>query len=207
MWGDGGTGSPPAAYQKAAEVLRDLNIDIKEIYKEKGIEGIRALPRIGVSTANQIEEYIVKKKIKSYEELQKKTALREIVTHFFETKGVSLEKLKANAKKRKIIYARYAAPAEQLLELADTPEKAKEAISTVAAWARSRGLDYTIETVSKRWLELDQLKPKKAQKKAFYKGDPMTWVESKKQWFVVTPDNEWLEYAGTKEEIEWKLVN
>ena len=46
-------------------------------------------------------------------------------------------------------------------------EAAKKAIDTVAAWASTRKLDYTIETVFKKWLELDRLKPKEAVKKPF----------------------------------------
>ena len=68
--------------------------------------------------------------------------------------------MKENAKKRTIIYSRHTKSAKQLLELAGSVEKSKTAIDKVAGWANSRKLDYTIETVFKKWLELDRLKPK-----------------------------------------------
>jgi len=37
----------------------------------------------------------------------------------------------------------------------------KKAITKVARWASSRNLDYAIETVFKKWLELDKLNQKK----------------------------------------------
>ena len=83
--------------------------------------------------------------------------------------------------------------------------KGKEAIDKVAGWASSRNLDYSIETVFKKWLELDRLKPKEIVKKPYYRGDPMVWSETKKKWFVVTPENEWLEFGDKEATIEWKI--
>ncbi|MEK7080549.1 MAG: hypothetical protein AAB925_01815, partial [Patescibacteria group bacterium] len=125
---------------------------------------------------------------------------------FFQSKGLGLQELKENAKKRKIIYSRFTKPAKQLLELAGSVEKAKSAIDKVASWANTRKLDYAIETVFKKWLELDRLKPKEIVKKPFYKGDPMVWSETKKKWFVISKYGDWLEYAGKKEEIEWRII-
>ena len=96
---------------------------------------------------------------------EKESVIQEIVNHFFHTKGLTLEEIKENARKRKIIYSRFTRPAKQLLELAGNKEKAKKAIDTVANWAKSRDLDYSIETVFKKWLELDRLKPKEIVKK------------------------------------------
>ena len=196
----------PAAYRKAAKALEELEQDIAVTYKESGLKSLEKIRGIGKSTSEKIEEYLIKKNIKSYEELKEKTALREIITHFFESKGVSLKELKTNARKQKIVYSRYAAPAKQLLELAGSVEKAKKAVSTVAGWANTRGLDYTIETVCKKWLELDRLKPKEVVKKAFYRDMPMIWSEAKKKWFVIRDDSEWLEFAGEEKDIEWKII-
>lgn len=89
--------------------------------------------------------------------------------------------------------------------MAGSIENAKEAIDKVAQWAKSRNLDYAIETVFKKWLELDRLKPKEIVKKPFYKGRPMWWSETKKMWYVINDDSEFLEFAGKDSEIEWKL--
>ena len=66
---------------------------------------------------------------------------------------MNLSQLKRDAKKRKIIYSRFTKPAKQLLELAGSVQAAKKAISKVAEWAKSRDLDYAIETVFKKVLE------------------------------------------------------
>lgn len=191
------------AYHRTAYILDKLDKDISEIYKEKGLKGIRETG-IGEKNAKKIEEYIKKQKIKSYEDLREETAVRQLVTHFFMSKGVGLQELKENAKKRKIIYSRFTKPAKQLLELAGSIETAKEAIDKVAAWANSRKLDYSIETVFKKWLELDRLKPKEIVKKPFYKGDPMIWSQAKRKWYVISKSGEWLLYADKESQMEWK---
>ncbi len=193
-------------YRNAARILDRLERDVGEIYKEKKLKGLLEIQGIGERSAKRIEEYIKKGRIKDFDKLQEETALRQIITHFFQSKGLGLQELKENAKKRKIIYSRYTKPAKQLLELAGSIEASKKAIDKVAAWASSRKLDYTIETVFKKWLELDMLKPKEIVKKPFYKGDHMIYVEAKKKWYVISKYGEWLLYAGKVSEIEWRNV-
>jgi len=132
--------------------------------------------------------------------------IQRIVNHYFYTKGLTLKEIKESAKKKKIIYSRHVRAAKQLLELAGSLKKAIGAIDKVAEWAKSRNLDYTIETVFKRWLELDRLKPKEIVKKPYYLGNPMVWSETKRKWYVISPEGEWLEFAGKEEEIEWKII-
>ena len=207
------------AYKKAADYLEKLDEDVSVIYARTSAEKgktwkVFLVPKIiGEKNAKKIEEYIVSATrhkgqgvIKEFEELKEETAIRQVITHFFQSKGLSLQELKENAKKRKIIYSRYTKPAKQLLELAGSIEKGKEAIDTVANWANSRKLDYTIETVFKKWLELDRLKPKEIVKKPFYKGNPMIWSATKKKWFVISKYGEWLEFADKENTIEWKIV-
>jgi hypothetical protein len=201
-----GVAFKPAAYRKAAKFIENLDKDLSVYYKEKGLKGIIDMPTIGKSMAKKIEEFLKTKKIKYYEKLEKETAIQQIVTHYFKTKGLSLGELKRNAKKKKIVYSRFTRPAKQLLELAGSLQKAKEAIDKVADWANSRGLDYAIETVFKKWLELDRLKPKEVVKKPYFQGNPMVWSETKKKWYVISPEGEWLEFAGKESEIEWKIM-
>lgn len=137
---------------------------------------------------------------------EEETAIQQIVNHYFFSKGLSLDQIKNDSKKRKIIYSRFTKPAKQLLELSGSVLKAKKAIDKVAKWANSRDLDYAIETVFKKWLELDKLKPKEIVKKPFFRENPMVWSETKKKWYVVTDQNEWLEFAGKENEIDWKIV-
>lgn len=137
---------------------------------------------------------------------EKESDIQAVVNYFFATKGFTLEQIKEDAKKRKIIYSRFTRPAKQLIDLSGSVAKAKEAIDKVAKWANSRNLDYSIETVFKKWLELDKLKPKEIVKKPYYQGDPMIWSETKKKWYVVTQEGEWLEYCGKESDIVWKQV-
>jgi hypothetical protein len=152
----------------------------------------------------------LKKKLKKVGQLRLPLKLandiQAIVNHYFYTKGLTLKEIKANAKKKKIIYSRHVKSAKQLLELAGSRKKAIEAMDKVVEWAKSRNLDYAIETVFKKWLELDRLKPKEVIKKPYYQGNPMVWSETKKKWYVISSEGEWLEFAGKEEEIEWKIV-
>lgn len=187
------------ANKNVARILLSLPYEIKkdELPKIKGI---------GESSMQKIEEFLKRKKVRALDDLKQETAIRQIVTHFFQSKGLGLQELKNNAKKRKIIYSRFTKPAKQLLELAGGIEPAKKAIDTVAAWATSRKLDYTIETVFKKWLELDTLKPKEAVKKPFYLGDPMIYSEPRKKWYVISKTGEWLMFAGKEKDIEWRII-
>ena len=147
-----------------------------------------------------------KKKVKSRKKKQEETKIQKIVNHYFYSKGLSLDKIKKDAKKKKIVYSRFTRPAKQLLELAGSTRKAKSAITKVAEWAKSRNLDYAIETVFKKWLELDRLKPKEIVKKPYYRKNPMVWSETKKKWYVIDRDGTWLEFADKESEIEWKII-
>lgn len=194
------------ANEKVARILAQLPQEISETYRAGGVKAIQAIRGIGKSSAQKIEEYIKKGRIAAFEKLQEETAIRQLVTHFFASKGLSLQELKESAKKRKIIYSRFTKPAKQLLELAGSVQAAKEAIDKVAAWANSRKLDYTIETVFKKWLELDRLKPKEIVRKPFYQGDPMVFSEARKKWYVISKNGEWLLFAGKEKEIEWREI-
>jgi len=148
----------------------------------------------------------VKKIKKTKKQIREETTIQKIVNHYFYTKGLTLEQIKDNAKKKKIIYSRFTRPAKQLLELAGSVKKAKAAIDKVAEWAKSRNLDYAIETVFKKWLELDRLKPKEVVKKPFYQDDPMVWSETKRKWYVIDKDGGWLEFAGKESDVEWRII-
>jgi len=192
------------AYRKAALIV--IEKDVSGIYKKKGIKGVIEIKGIGKSIAEKIEEFLIKGKIKKLEELKQETSIRQVVTHYFETKKVSLKELKKSARKKEIVYSRYTKPAKQLIELAGSVDKAKKAITLVADWANSRKLDYAIETVFKKWLELDRLKPKEIVKKPFYNNNPLVWSETKKKWYVIDETNTWLEFADTEDKIEWRTI-
>ncbi|MDD2647114.1 MAG: hypothetical protein PHV78_03575 [Patescibacteria group bacterium] len=151
---------------------------------------------------------MAEKKIKKSKKIKKdlkETDIQQVVNHYFYSKGLTLGEIKENAKKQKIIYSRFTRPAKQLLDLAGSVEQAKAAIDRVAEWAKSRKLDYAIETIFKKWLELDRLQPKEIVKKPFWQGNRMVWSDTKKRWYVVNDDGEWLEFDGQESEIEWRI--
>ena len=135
---------------------------------------------------------------------RRETDIQKVINYYFATKGLNTDEVKMKARQRVIVYSRHTKPAKQLLELAGSFSAAKKALNKVAKWAKSRRLDYTIETVLKKWLELDKLIPKKPVRRAFFRNQPMVWSEAKKKWFVVTGDGEWLNFAGQESDIEWR---
>jgi len=72
------------AYHKAALALENLEENIDDIYKKRGIKGLKEISGIGKSIAEKIEEYLKKGKIRYYEELKEETAIRQIVTYYFQ---------------------------------------------------------------------------------------------------------------------------
>ncbi len=144
-------------------------------------------------------------KKKTKKQIEKESDIQKVVNHFFYTKGFTLDEIKESAKKKKIIYSRFTRPAKELIELAGSVKKAEEAISIVADWAKSRHLDYSIETVFKKWLELGKLKPKEIVKNPYYMNQPMVWSQTKRKWYVIDDNGEWLEYADKEDKIEWRI--
>ncbi|MCD6429340.1 DNA polymerase/3'-5' exonuclease PolX [bacterium] len=62
----------PYAYEKAAITLENLEESVVDIYEKGGLKALEAIPGIGKSIAQKIEEYIKTGKIKYYEEFKKK---------------------------------------------------------------------------------------------------------------------------------------
>jgi DNA polymerase/3'-5' exonuclease PolX len=91
----------PKAYKIAAKTIENLEKKLTEIYQKEGKVGLQKIKGIGKSIAQKIEEILKTGKSKYLEELKEKNRIRIIVTHYFETKGVSLEQLKKDAKKKK----------------------------------------------------------------------------------------------------------
>ena len=58
-----------AAYRKAAKVLADYPIDVKEAYKKGGIKALTAIPGIGVALSQKIAEFIETGRMKKYDEV------------------------------------------------------------------------------------------------------------------------------------------
>ena len=84
----------PRAYEKAAEVIEELEEEVESIYKNGGLKAIEDIPGIGVSIAEKIEELIKTGHLKYYEKLKKQTPLDLISLRRIEGLGPkSLKKL------------------------------------------------------------------------------------------------------------------
>ena len=65
----------PAAYQRAAAILRTLNQSVADIYRTDDIKGLEALEGIGKNLAYKIKEYLETGKIQTYEKYVKEYPL------------------------------------------------------------------------------------------------------------------------------------
>jgi len=125
---------------------------------------------------------------------------QDIVNYFFELKGWA-NKDKEFYQKNKIIYARFTKPAKELLELCDgNLDEAKECLDKISTWAKSHDLEWGIETVFKKWYDLDVLKPK--EKKPYIDGKRA--FERNGKWYLIERNGEIKEYVGDKKNIEYK---
>jgi DNA polymerase (family 10) len=61
----------PRAYERAGLSIEALEKEVKEIYKEEGINGLINIPNVGKSIAEKIEELIVTEKLDYYDELKR----------------------------------------------------------------------------------------------------------------------------------------
>lgn len=79
---------------------------------------------------------------------------------------------------------------------------ALEAHKKSLQWTKNRGqfIPHPSTWLNQSRWEDTLLEP---EKKAYYKGNPMIWNELKKKWFVII-DGEFLEFNGSKNEIEYK---
>ena len=135
------------------------------------------------------------------EKLEKdKPPTNQIVNYFFVLKGWDY-KSKEFYKKNKIYYGRYVKSAKNLLELCGgSVEKGKEALDKISNWAESRNLGWSIETIFKRWLEMDKLEEKE---KVPYFRD-MRMIEKNNKWYCIDTFGKWLEFCGNEAEIIFK---
>ncbi|MCX6722000.1 MAG: DNA polymerase/3'-5' exonuclease PolX [Candidatus Staskawiczbacteria bacterium] len=110
-----GVSFKPYAYRKVALSLESLKEDVGEIYRNGGLEALKAISGVGEGIAKAIEEYLKTGKIKHFEELKKKLPLKldellkveslgpKKIKVLYEKLGVkNLKDLEKAAKKHKI---------------------------------------------------------------------------------------------------------
>jgi len=87
-----GVAFKPFAYRKVALVLENFEKDVAEIYRQGGLEGLRAIPGVGEGIAKAIEEYLKTGKIKQLKELKDKLPLK--VEELLKVEGLGPRKIK-----------------------------------------------------------------------------------------------------------------
>ena len=125
----------------------------------------------------------------------------ELIKFFFELKGWEY---KEGDKQSQIVFRRYLRSAGDLLVLCDNDlSESKECLKKVGDWAKDRELDWSIETVFKKWYDIDLLKPK--EKKPHYDNCRIFQkVVDGKWWIIRGGEIKELGYNPRKEEIIWK---
>ena len=105
----------PQAYEKVAYAVDSLEEDLGDVYKEGGLKALKAIPGVGESIADHIEEYIKTGRVKEYDKLKKEfpvdiESLRSVegvgpkmILKLYKKLGIkNLEQLEKSAKAGKI---------------------------------------------------------------------------------------------------------
>ena len=163
---------------------------------------------IGIPNGNQMATEVRLGKVRlgkvniASQAMQKDNITKQIVNYFFELKGWD-NKEKDFYSKNRIVYSRFTRPAKELAELCDNNlEEAKICLKKIADWANSRNLDWSIETIFKKWYDIDLLKPK--EKKPYIDGMRAFQKIEGGKWYVVSRDGETKEYGAIPKEVIYK---
>jgi hypothetical protein len=154
------------------EIPANIMAKIKLIDNTGGTQGGHS-PISESESESEIESEI---EIKSK---SKETDIQKIVNYFFSLKGWD--------KNKSVVYSRYVKPAKELLEIAESVDKAKWALDRINNWAESQELDWSIETVFKRWFDLNKL-PQEKNKKPRIDGNPA--YKRDDVWYTILPSGE-----------------
>ena len=91
----------PKAYKKAAKAVKELKLDISEIYKQEGLKGLEKIEGVGKSIAKKIEEYLKKGKLNTLKNLKKKQLLDKLLLIILKQKEFPWNNLKEMLKREK----------------------------------------------------------------------------------------------------------
>ncbi|MGI6340742.1 MAG: helix-hairpin-helix domain-containing protein [Minisyncoccales bacterium] len=157
----------PRAYQSAALSLDNLEKDIEDIYREKGLKGVQEIPGVGKSIALKIEEYLKSGKVEYYEELKRKKPID--VKNLTKIEGLGPKRIDFLNKElgiRNVAELREAIEKSKLKELKGFGEKSQKNILESIAFMESSGLRYLISEVAEDVdIILERLKKLKEVKK------------------------------------------
>lgn len=124
-----GVAFKPQAYQRAAAVISGFEEDVSSIYGKAGLKALEEIPGVGESIALKIEEYLKTGKIKTYEDLKRKTPVN--LSELTEIEGLGPRKIKTLYKElgvKGIDDLEKAAEAGKISRLSGFGEKSEENI-------------------------------------------------------------------------------
>lgn len=119
-----------------------------------------------------------------------------LVEYYFKLKGWDTKpKKELNA-----VFPRYLKVAKQVLELTSL-EDAKAKMLRLKTWAENNELDWSFETMIKKWMDLDEL-PQQKKVKAFIDGDRA--YQRGDEWFVILANGEHKKYIGAMNKLHYE---
>lgn len=118
-----------------------------------------------------------------------------IISEYLKTKGILLD---LDTPSHRIVYRRSLRAAKELLECAGGDvAKALEGLHRVSRWAKSKRLDYSLETTVKRYLE-DNTPEQRPYINQYGKRYDLRLRNG--EWFVLD-NGRWYKYSGSKKDI------
>lgn len=135
----------PRAFEKAAETVAALNEEIMSVYKQGGRKALDAIPGVGVSIGEAIEELLKTGHVKRHEALKKK-----IPVHLTELRAIeglgpkSIKKLYERLKIKTVADLERAARAGKIRKLEGFGEKAETNILKGVEFLKKSGGRFTL---------------------------------------------------------------
>jgi len=153
----------PRAYRKAALSIQSLSEDIEDIYKEKGLAGLKEIPGIGDAISQKIAEYIETGKIHEYEKL--KESIPPHLTELSKIGGLGPKRAQFLFEELKIKNIKDLERATKKDEIAKLPtfgiksqENIKKGLELYKKGQERRLLGYVLPIAEELKAELDKLK-------------------------------------------------
>lgn len=131
----------PRAYEKAALTIEALEDNVEQIYKSGGVKALKAIPGVGESIAEKIEELVKTGKLAYYKDLQKKAPVDlESLTRIEGLGPKTIKTLWEKLQIKNIDELEKAALAHKILQLPGFKKKSEENILKGIEFAKkSRG--------------------------------------------------------------------
>jgi len=138
----------PRAYEKAADVVRDLEEELSGIYEKDGLKGLEDMSGIGASIAEKIEELIKTGHLKYYDELKKKTPVKlDELTRVEGLGPKSIKKLYEELDVKDLKDLERVAKAHKIRDLEDFGAKTEENILAGITFLKQHGTRFILGNI------------------------------------------------------------